>query len=107
MHWAQAAALQSDLLALAAAGAAGAIGGYCAQRSEELSHRCDASRTKARLEEDGAHGGPGHLESVLQSSPALRSAVEYKDVWCALPDALRAKICVETRKDPLAEKGYT
>ena len=35
-----------------------------------------------------------------------RSAVECKDVWCALPDALRAKIYVETVKNRPAEKGY-
>ena len=46
------------------------------------------------------------LRAFFRVRQPCGSAVEYKDVWCALPDALRAKICVETVKNRLAEKGY-
>ena len=52
MHRAQAAALQSDLLALAAAGAAGAIGGYNAHRSLLIVGQQTLSRSQA-------HSPPG------------------------------------------------
>ena len=34
------------------------------------------------------------------------SLVTFSDVWCALPDSLRNKICVKTVKQRLAEKGF-
>ena len=46
------------------------------------------------------------LRAFFKVRQTCRSAVEYKDVWCALPDALRAKIYVETVKNRPAEKGY-
>ena len=47
------------------------------------------------------------LRAFFRIRQPCGSEVTYHDVWCALPDSLRAKICVETVKNRLAERGYT
>ena len=47
------------------------------------------------------------LAAVFRIRKPCGSQVAYSDVWCALADPLRSKICVETVKHRLAEKGYS
>ena len=46
------------------------------------------------------------LSAFFRARQPCGSEVVYKDVWCALPDHLRARICVKTVKKRLAEQGY-
>ena len=46
------------------------------------------------------------LRAFFKVRQPCGSEVTYKDVWCALPDSLLAKICVKTVKNRLVEKGY-
>ena len=47
------------------------------------------------------------LRAFFKVRQPCGSECTYSDVWRALDDALRAKICVKTVKNRLMEKGYT
>ena len=101
MHRAQAAALWSDLLVLKITGAAGASGEDSAQSCEKLAYSCEASRTKNRRPEDGAHGGQDHIESVLQSSPTLRFSGRVQGCAVHVAGCLAGKdLCRDSQEPP-------